>query len=231
MGTLSEAIHSYLKKYPPALELFLQLEETGDIYLIGGVLREFRDNGNILDLRDIDIIIDIKNRKQWKKILDEFETKMNSFGGYKLFCSGLVVDVWPLEETWAYRKSIVKCRPNEYPDHLVETVFLNIDAIIYDLKRNTWFDEKYQEAKRSGILDVVLEHNPQVPLNIIRAMILKKRYSMSYSQKLKNIITREMGKDKKFSDKLMQIQEDRYKREILSKDEIEKELASTALRK
>ncbi len=47
------------------------MEEIGNIYLIGGVLREFKDNNKIINLRDIDIIIDIKNSVCLEKILSK----------------------------------------------------------------------------------------------------------------------------------------------------------------
>lgn len=222
--TLNNMIHTYLEKYPPSLKLFCMLEKAGDIYLIGGVLREFKDNGNIIDLRDIDIVIDIKDERQWKSILSEFYTKQNRFGGYKLLCSGLIVDVWRLEETWAYKNHIIECEAEKYVEHLADTVFLNIDAIVYDLKNDLWYDKKYSEAMNSRVLDIVLERNPEIPLNIVRAMVLKQRYDMSYSIKMKNVILKEKENEKDFLNRLMDIQLVRYRKEILSCSYIQKEL-------
>lgn len=224
MKILKEVIYLYLEKYPPALKLFRMLEEIGNIYLIGGVLREFKDNNNIINLRDIDIIIDVKNNEYLEKILFEFEVGKNRFGGYKLFCSGLIVDIWPLDETWAYKNQIIKCKPTKYVENLTNTVFLNIDAIVYDMKRNIWYDSKYQEAMRSRVLDVVLKCNPEVPLNIVRAIVLKRRYDMIYSKRLKCIIKEEMSAKENFLDMLMGIQLKRYKTEILSKELLKDEL-------
>ena len=77
---------------------------------------------------------------------------------------------------------------------------------------------------RSRVLDVVLECNPEVPLNVIRAIMLKKRYDMTYSKRFKCIIKKEMNARENFLDMLMNIQVKRYKREILSKELIENEL-------
>lgn len=225
MENLKNVIYTYLEKYPPSLELFYLLERAGDIYLIGGVLREYRDNGNILDLRDIDIVIDVHQKELWQQILNHYVPKKNSFGGYKLICSGLVVDIWPLNETWAYRNKIVECVPEEYVKMLPDTVFLNMDSIIYDLKKDIWYDEKYCAAMESRVLDIVLVDNPRVQLNIIRAMVLKKRYNMTYSDKLKHVISAEIGQNEDFINELLRIQEERYHKNILSVKEIEKELS------
>lgn len=76
----------------------------------------------------------------------------------------------------------------------MDTVFLNIDAIVYDMKRDIWYEEGYQEAIKIQVLNVVLESNPEIPLNIVRAMVLKKRCNMAYSKRLKDIIRREREK-------------------------------------
>ena len=222
--TLKELIYLYLEKHPPAFKLFYMLEKAGNIYLIGGVQREFRDNKELHSLRDIDIIIDVNNDEYWRKILSEFELKKNCFEGYKLFCSGLVIDFWPLDETWAYKNQIIKCSPSKYVESLTRTVFLNIDAIIYDLKRGIWYDSVYQQAMETKILDVILEWNPEIPLNVMRAIMLKRRYNLTYSIKLKNIIKEELKADKDYSETLMQIQQMRYKKVILSTKVIEEEL-------
>ncbi len=224
MKRLKEIIYLYLEKYPPALELFHMLEKAGDLYLIGGVLREYKDKNALLDLRDIDIIIDVRNSEYWEKIIYGFDVRKNRFGGYKLFCSGLIVDFWSLGETWAYKNKILKCCSTEYVKCLTNTVFLNIDAIVYDMKRDIWFEEGYQEARKTKVLDVILERNPEVPLNVVRAMVLKKRYNMVYSKRLKEIIRAEKEKSGNFSDILMDIQLARYKKVILSREMIEEEL-------
>lgn len=224
MKSLKEMIHLYLKKHPPALELFSMLEKAGSLYLIGGVLREFKDNGDILDLRDIDIVIDVEDDECWENILSKFHTNKNRFGGYKLYCSGLIVDIWPLDETWAYKNNIVKCSPEKYAECLTDTVFLNIDAIVYDMKKDLWYDKGYQEAIKSRILDVVLECNPEVPLNIVRAIVLKRRYNMEFSQRLKSIIRAEKASSDNFIGLLMDIQRKRYRKEILSQELINEAL-------
>lgn len=52
-----------------------------------------------------------------------------------------------------------------------------MDSIIYDMSNDRWLDEIYKEAKDSKILDVVLEDNPHLELNILRAIIFKRKIS------------------------------------------------------
>lgn len=226
MRTIADAVDAFLKQYPPSLEIFRNLKAAGNLCLIGGVLREYRDKGDIQQLRDIDIIIDITCEKIWMEFLDKYHPARNSFGGYKVLCQDFILDVWILRETWAYRENIISCAPEDYIRYLPETVFLNLDAVIYDLKNDVWYDQKYQEAVKKNEIDVVLEKNPQIMLNIVRAFVLKKRYAMSFSKKLINIIEREKCTNGHFIKHLMDVQEERYKKIIIAQRELEEMLHS-----
>ena len=76
MSGIKDEIYSYLQDYPPSMELLNCLEETGDLYLIGGALREYKDYGKIKKLRDIDIVIDIKLMDRWNNILKKYNPEI-----------------------------------------------------------------------------------------------------------------------------------------------------------
>lgn len=226
---MKKVVLQYLEAHPPAKILFDELVAAGDIYLLGGVLREYLDHHAICELRDIDIVVGVKNRHRWEKTLNTYSVKRNRFGGNKLHCDGLLVDVWAVEKTWAYRENIVKCEPEHYVDRLAETVFLNIDGIIYDWQRDTWDDAEYRDAMRTKVLDVVLPENPQLCLNIFRTFLLQNRYQMQLSERLKAIIMSEYNKfagKKEFLDAMMKEQQRRYEREIISSSELDRMLCS-----
>lgn len=222
--TFKETILKYLKKCPPAYCLFHDLQKAGDIYLIGGVLREYRDKKTIEELRDVDIIVDVKYPPVWNKIINErqkYKLLINRFDGYKICCKNLLIDTWSLDQTWAYRTKSFQCKSSEYVNNLSKTVFLNIDGIIYDWKRDHWDDIVYMQAMENKMLDIVLSPNPQPELNIVRAFVLQNRYNMFFSESLKEYI-----KDlycKKYShldifvDVLMNKQQSRYNKMILSR--------------
>ena len=221
MKPITDAVCDFLEKYPPSLELYRALHQAGDLYLIGGVLREYRDKGDIEELRDIDIIINVTSQGAWQELLDKYSPVRNSFGGYKVLCEDFVIDVWVIEETWAYREEIISCSESEYVKYLPETVFLNLDAIIYDIKRDIWYDQMYCEAMKNREIDIVLEKNPQLLLNTVRAFVLKKRYNMCFSERLVRIINREKELNKNFIKDLLDIQKERYGKEIMCKSEIQ----------
>lgn len=221
---MKQIIYEYLGKYPPALDLFRKLEMYGNFYLIGGVLREFKDHQCIRDLRDIDIVMDTSEKEKCKNMLKKYQPQINSFGGYKIFTPNLIVDIWFLDETWAYWKKIVDCPPEKYGEKLTDTVFLNIDGIAYDWKHEKWNAERYNEAMNSRVIDIVLDQNPQIKLNIIRAMVLRKRYDFAFSERMKAVIVEQIKVSDDLQQELFQIQHKRYNKDVLSLQEIGEEL-------
>lgn len=223
------AILEYLERRPPALELFRRLTSAGHVYLIGGVLREYIDHQCIENLRDVDIIIDVQNTDLWSSILRDYSFSTNRFGGNKLICSGLLLDVWPIEETWAFRSGIIQCPPGDYVKNLPLTVFLNIDSIIYDWDKELWLDSIYRKAMETRVLDIVLSDNPQLLLNIVRAIVLKKRYQMSFSDQLQKAVLgcyQHSTDLSAFCQNLYDEQIRRYQGSVLSKDELCNEICA-----
>lgn len=224
---MKDAIYQYLDSHPPALRLFRSLESAGNLYLIGGILREYLDHHEFSFLRDMDIIIQVRDRTAWNDIIKKYSFYTNRFGGHKLVCDGLLIDIWPIEDTWAYRNHVIQCPPEEYLHNLPKTVFLNIDGIVYDWTSETWYDSEYRQAINSHLLDVVLPQNPQIPLNVLRAFVLADRYHLSFSSELTKIIYQSyVACDNltQFSNLIFQEQQKRYKKEIYSRSEIQNKL-------
>ena len=216
-------IEEYLKKYPPALWLYKMLIQAGDVYVMGGLLREYKDKDKIAELRDADFTIDIKNRKVWDELLRRIPHKRNHFGGYKFLCSGFIVDIWDVKKTWAFKNQVITVEGNNYFEYLSKSVFLNLDAIVYDLTNDKWNDQIYQNAVKNGELGIVLKENPFKELNILRAMVLRKKYNMRYSEELAKMIL-DYSAEATFLKDIMKMQEDRYGYIILSTGKIKQEI-------
>lgn len=218
-------MYTKLKYHQPAYNLFRHFEKYGNLYLIGGVLREYKDSGSFQNLRDIDLVLNVHDEDSCKKELQKYSPKRNRFGGYKIDCGGLILDLWFIEDTWAYREHVVECSADEYNMNLAKTVFLNLDSIVYDWKNETWQDETYRKAMESRVLDTVLEKNPEIPLNILRSLILKQRYQMEYSEKLKNIIGEQNSRIENLAEYLDEMQRKRYGKRMVSYEYIVRELS------
>ena len=217
-------LKEYLNHHSLADQLFTELYNIGDLYLIGGVLREFLKTGDFRNVRDIDIVISTKLIDDFHKICTKYHTKQNSFGGYKINCNDISIDVWRIETTWAYRENIIKCSEEDYLKKLPYTVFYNLDSLIYNVKNDIWYDDLYKEAKESNVLDIVLEENPHIDLNILRGMFFQNRYHMEYSERLKKLIRERFRNEKEYAKILYSIELKRYEKEILSLKDIEEQL-------
>ena len=73
----------------------------------------------------------------------------------------------------------------------------------------------------------VLDDNPQMELNLLRAMVLRKKYNMVYSQRLKDVFRKAMSYEMDYAELekvLSREQIRRYKKEMLSEEEIKDEI-------
>lgn len=202
-------IKKYLKTMPDAKMFFQELMTTGSAYLIGGFPREFLDRGYFTYVRDIDVAVDVEKRDIWEKLLKSQRYRRNRFGGYKIFFRYITFDVWEIKKTWGFQHR-TRDRFTDYAHLLADTVFLNIDAVVYDYKNEHWDMSGYIDAVRQNMLDVVLEENPQIALNILRSYVLQKKYRMTLSERLKRIILRQREEIPDLAQHLYQLQERRY---------------------
>lgn len=218
---LSRDFYKLIRRDTDACRLINRLEEHGDILLFGGAVREYKDNQFSKIPRDIDIVVKNENDLiNIENIMSEFRYIKNRFGGYKIKLNNLEFDIWNIENTWAFKEEKIACEEHEYIEKLQDTVFLNVDAIVYNLTKKEMYDEKYQQAMSNRVLDVVLEDNPCIALNIIRAILFKQKYEMIFSEHLKHIFEHFIKNTRNYLDKIYKIQFEHYSREIISKKDI-----------
>lgn len=198
--------------------LYLTLNEflsCANVYLFGGAVRNYLDN-EFESVRDLDIVIDFKKNDY---SIDSFlakdtRFKKNIFGGYKILLNDICIDIWKMKDTWAFREN--KMRSSAY--NLTKSVFLNIDGIVYSMNDKDYIDgcnQKYFEMRKKNILDTVLEENPCVELNLLRALVLCKKYNMELSDNLKKIFNM-YNCSGDFIDYLMYLQLKHYGKQVLS---------------
>ncbi|WP_394884790.1 hypothetical protein [Clostridium butyricum] len=230
---LSEDFYKLIKEYPDANSLINQLGKYGELLLFGGAVREYNDSGFETMPRDFDIVISKNNNVDLDMILQNFYYKKNRFNGYKLNTNGIEFDIWELENTWAFKENKINCSQNEYKYRLQDTVFLNIDSVVYNLTARKMFDEKYEKAMKSKEIDVVLEDNPYKELNMVRAIALKNKYDMEFSARLKNMIKSFIDENddciNSCIDKLYEVQYNHYLEYKVKRETIRNELSDIML--
>lgn len=246
---VKNALFQYMKQFPMAAKLIREITRCGNVLLFGGCLRAYLDerehNIEKFAPRDIDIVVDTKGNNHFlEAILMPYNPTRNRFGGYKINLNVLEyrqrylgksayvsIDIWPLDETWAFRNSLLPYNISQYRFHLQDTVFLNIDSIVYDLEWDRWYDEKYKQAMRTRVLDVVLPQNPEMMLNLLRTLVFKKQYHMKLSNRLLFTLKRYIEEcyikgceENEIVIILMNLQKARYKKIFLTSMELHEEI-------
>ena len=198
--------------------LYLMLNEIlsyANVYLFGGAVRNYLDD-DFENVRDLDFVIDFKNNNySLEKILTKnTKFKKNIFGGYKILSNNICIDMWEMKDTWAFKENKICVSVH----NLTKTVFLNIDGIIYSMNDRDYINncnQKYFDIRKKNILDTVLEKNPCVELNLLRALVFGKKYDMEFSSNLKNIF-KKYSNSETFIDYLTHLQHKHYGKQVLS---------------
>ncbi|MFL9650168.1 hypothetical protein [Exiguobacterium chiriqhucha] len=182
------------------------------VLVFGGAVREAYSSLSNNSPRDFDLVlVNYKGDLYNDLVYSGHDVTRNKFGGIKLKIDENSFDVWKIEDTWAFKNDYVQYRRIE---DLYKTVYLNIDGIFYDLNNELIYSDGYDEAIKTKKLDIVLQENPQLMLNIMRAFKLKEEYNLSFSESLKNVIDFQefqMGKHN-FYCKIDKLFRKRYKR-------------------
>lgn len=212
-----------LEKNQQTFEFVEELSSVGDLLFFGGSIRDICLSPNNPPFpRDFDIAINFKNKNKFETIINKYENRKNRFGGYKFRIANVEFDVWDLEKTWAFNNTDLKASE----ENLAKSVYLNIDGIVYNYNNFKVYDDLFKNSIKNRKLDVNLEKNPQVELNLLRALVFKEKYEedyqLSFSNKLKEIFKKHLSNE--LVDSLYHLQDTHYKKIYLSKEKIKHEL-------
>lgn len=204
MDEFEKKFWQWIKNKKSLISFFHEFNDNGSIILWGGSLRSYLMNGFDIEPRDIDFTY-VSNNIDFNidKIASRYGAQKNRFDGYKVTIDDLTIDFWSWENTWAVKNKIVRINNEAIHETLLETIFLNIDGLLYDLKEHKWFDEPYRKALISGELDIVLCENPQLSYNLVRGMINKRRLKLKYSTTYAQIVNRYFNETEGAIDKLI----------------------------
>lgn len=155
-------------------------EKRWPAVFFGGTLRSLMISRLTRDMpgrpRDIDIVLSGTTVKQLEDQFDQWIWRHTRFGGLALHRKGWQFDLWPVNETFAF-KEMGQSQP-EFAD-LPKTTFLNAEAIAVEVwpqpgrprQIYSWDDQFF-----TGILTRTLEMNrrdtPYSELSVLRALVM-----------------------------------------------------------
>lgn len=177
----------------------------GSAYIVGGYLRDFL---NSKQSRDIDIIVDLENEKLVEIIKNaNVEFSINRHKGIKLHFPKIEVDMWSIENNWAFKNELVKLNENDKLKSIAKGCFYNYDSLVVNLHTLNMNIHNYKNYVREKKLDILQKSpiyknlNPTTEANILRAFYLKKIHQIEFSANTKKYLIGKIGEisDKKQS--------------------------------
>ena len=163
------------------LDLISHTVPEGDLYLFGGMLRDFALFGRKGFNSDIDIVVDGNLDLAYSQ-LERFGALRNKFGGLRFMHGETPIDIWEAKKTWAFQKGYV-----EYVDikSMLNTTVLNWDAILMNWRSKVFYHKNdYFRDINKRYMDIVLEYNPNplgMVVRILRHIVLKDAKRVSYA--------------------------------------------------
>jgi len=168
-----------LQENPTIAQLLEKLSKAGPAVIFGGAIRDWIVGKTP---RDIDIVLDCPSKSL--EFLNQKSNK-NKFGGYFLKIDGIEFDIWNLDATWAFKND---AKFSKNLKTLTQTVFFNMDTVLYYLDTGKLQDDGFTQAMESKTLDIVYEPNPFPFLCVSKALVALTKYDMRASDKLKRFI-------------------------------------------
>ena len=217
INNLADAIKERFACDPKATEFLSEILSEASVYVFGGAVRDYL-NKTFDTARDVDLVIESNNSNKvdigyYLDYLNIVSFKKNRFNGYKVFFGNLVVDIWNLQDTWAFQNTYLESSP----ENLMKSVYLNVDALVYSLNSNTYLENCNDLYSKINVLDIVFDQTPYEELNLLRALVFKDRYSLNVSQILRDKIN-ELLKGSKTSYKLLKDLQNQHYNQILLDD-------------
>lgn len=198
----------------PSLNKFIyEISLFHNIYIVGGFLRNVI-NGE--KPRDLDLIV-----RMSKDELDDTvrlcfkEFAENRLGGYKIQLEKIAIDVWSIDDNWAFKKELVKNIEANYVEKIAEGTFFNYDSLVLDLHKFRSSFKHYNFCAINKELDILKKNskykklNPTREANVLRAFYLRRKYGLSYSVQLRKYILEQLNYlsqvDQNYTFKLVQL--------------------------
>jgi len=164
--------------------MIYELEKYSDVYFFSGVIRDFFLNKN--KIRDIDIVL--SRKCPIEEIFADSVISKNSFGGYKIITTSITIDIWYLNESWAFKHQ--RTLDFELEKQIASTAFFNFSAVIFDLKnKNFNHTIHFLRFLRDKEIDIVFQPNQNTKLCVVNTLYYADKFNLKISSKLKKYLT------------------------------------------
>jgi len=175
------------KRHYPHLYSVLEDIRNNDYpaFLCGGAVRNFLLCNNSIP-RDLDIILGYVSRERLETLFPDHIKGQTSLGGLKLQVKDWSIDMWLIQDTWAFKNGKVTGKGfSDYP----KITFLNIDAIAIQLfskrrQKREIYSQGFFEAIAERTIELNFEENPAPAECIVRALQIANKFNFVIGPKL-----------------------------------------------
>ena len=201
--TLLHEVRSFFRRdgsvwKEPILHVLQDIRESKlQAVLFGGTLRSLLVSRIYQDKpgrpRDLDIVVSGASLAQLEEQFADILTRRTRFGGLQLQHGAWRFDVWPLDETWAFKQH--RGGPPAEFAALPATTTFNLEAVAvevwsYDGRPRTVFsgDDQFFEGILSRTIELNRADNPFPELTVVRALILATEIGFKIGPRLVSYI-------------------------------------------
>lgn len=174
-----------------ANDVLSSLSGVTDLYIFGGMIRDICLFGSKGFKSDIDIICNSDKRSlinalNFKNII---EINENKFGGFRISKLELDIDIWCINDTWAFKNDIIKF---EDINSILSTTLMTWDSILYDFSNKKIIcNDDYLKDLLSGRLELVLEKTPNEIGAIVKILrTIYGKHAQTLGQKAATMLKR-----------------------------------------
>lgn len=165
-----------------------------DAYVIGGCLRDITLRGSAQFKGDIDVVFDGTEKDLLSRLhIWGYNYTRTKFGGYRIDIGSFQLDIWNIDNTWAFKHNLV--RPTT-PERLLATTVLNWDAILYRWRTRTLLcEDLYFKDMQDGKLEIILDKNPNEIKALLKALnIATANHAYKFGPRLQKFIHETLAK-------------------------------------
>lgn len=167
------------------MQSIIKLSEKTRVFIFSGVIRNFflGEKNN----RDIDIVLE--KEVDIESIFKNSSIRRNSFGGFKITCGKSIIDMWYLENTWAFKNEPATTLNFHLEDKVPGTAFFNFSSIVYSFNDKRFLiSNEFAKFLLDEEIDVVYKKNPNYKLCVVNTFYYSDKYKLNIKDELKNYI-------------------------------------------